>query len=281
MAETWLITGANSGFGRLVTEQLLERGDKVAATCRRQGALDDLAANYPDRLRPIRMDLADSDASERAVTEAYEALGRIDVVISNAGYGTFGAAEELSDAQIRRQIETNLIGSIFFLRAVLPGLRKQGGGRVLQVSSEGGRISYPGFSLYHASKWGQEGFVEAVAQEVAPFGIEMCLVEPGPTGTNFRSGIDFGRPMPAYDAGPVGTLRKALETGGFDVVMGDPTKMAREMIALAEAERLPLRVPMGSVAWNNIDARLEERRTLLSGQKALAYRCDVDAASPG
>jgi NAD(P)-dependent dehydrogenase (short-subunit alcohol dehydrogenase family) len=280
MAKNWFVTGANSGFGRLITERLLERGDQVAATCRRPEALDDLVVKYPDRLHPIQMDLTAVGTIETAVTEAFEVLGRIDVVISNAGYGTFGAAEEISHAQIRRQIETNLIGSIFFIRAVLPGLREQGGGRVIQVSSEGGRISYPGFSLYHASKWGQEGFVEAVAQEVAPFGIEMCLVEPGPTQTNFLSGIDFGRPMPAYDAGSVGNLRKALETGGFDVAMGDPAKMAREMVALAEQKVLPLRVPLGSVAWDNIEARLEERRALLAAQKHLAYRCDVDAALP-
>jgi NAD(P)-dependent dehydrogenase (short-subunit alcohol dehydrogenase family) len=277
MAKNWLITGANSGFGRLLTEQLLERGDTVAATCRRPDALDNLVASYPDRLLPLPMDLTATDKIANAVSKAFDALRRIDVVVSNAGYGTFGAAEEVSDAQIRRQIETNLIGSISFIRAVLPYLRKQGGGRIFQVSSEGGRISYPGFSLYHASKWGQEGFVEAVAQEVAPFGIDMCLIEPGPTQTNFLGGIDFGQPMAAYDAGPVGNLREALHTGGFDVRMGDAAKMAREIVALAEQRTLPLRVPLGSVAWNNISARLEERRVLLSGQKALAYRCDADA----
>jgi NAD(P)-dependent dehydrogenase (short-subunit alcohol dehydrogenase family) len=117
------------------------------------------------------------------------------VVVSNAGYGLFGAAEEVSDAQIERQVATNLVGSIHVIRAALPHLRAQGGGRIVQVSSEGGQIAYPSFSLYHATKWGIEGFVEAVAQEVAPFGIAFTLVEPGPTGTNFAAGLEHARPM--------------------------------------------------------------------------------------
>ncbi|MCI8209765.1 short-chain dehydrogenase [Pseudomonas sp. S25] len=277
MSTSWFITGANSGFGRLMTETLLKRGDRVAATYRSAGALDDLTKTYPAALIPIQLDLTDSERIVPAVAEAFQALGHIDIVISNAGYGTFGAAEELSSDQIRRQIETNLLGSIFFIQALLPHLRKQRKGRVLQVSSEGGRISYPGFSLYHASKWGQEGFIEAVAQEVAPFGIQMCLLEPGPTGTNFLAGIDSAQPSAAYENSPVGDLRKRLESGEFSPSMGDAIKIANEMIAIAQADVMPLRVPLGSIAWNNITAKLTERQTLLSTQKDQAYRCDVDA----
>lgn len=281
MPASWFITGANSGFGRLMTETLLERGDRVAATYRSDGALDDLTQRFPESLVPIQLDLTDSDRIAPAVAEAFQALGRIDIVISNAGYGTFGAAEELSQMQIRRQIETNLLGSIFFIQALLPHLRQQGSGRVLQVSSEGGRISYPGFSLYHASKWGQEGFVEAVAQEVAHFGIEMCLLEPGPTATNFLAGIDSASPSGAYENSPVNALRNRLEGGEFSPHMGDPVKIAQQMIAIAEADALPLRVPLGSIAWDNIDAKLHERQTLLSTQKDLAYGCDVDSNKYG
>jgi NAD(P)-dependent dehydrogenase (short-subunit alcohol dehydrogenase family) len=277
MATSWLITGANSGFGRIMTEALLKRGDRVAATYRSDGALDDLLQAYPDRLSPVRMDLADSESIDQAVAEAFQALGKIDIIISNAGYGTFGALEELSRTQIRRQIETNLIGSICFIQALLPHLRQQGSGRILQVSSEGGRIAYPGFSLYHASKWGQEGFIEAIAQEVAPFGIQMGLLEPGPTGTNFLTGIDLAQPSAAYEQSPVGALRTLLESGEFSTTMGDPVKVAHEMIAIAQADVLPLRTPLGSIAWDNINGKLEERHALLKTQKAQAYRCDVEA----
>ena len=165
MAKTWLITGANSGFGKLMTEALLARGDGVAALVRTPETLQAIdAGDHAGRLIPLRLDLTDDATIDSAVDRAFAELGRIDVVVSNAGYGTFGAIEELSPAQIRRQLETNLIGTILFIRAVLPHLRRQGGGRIVQVSSEGGRIAYPGFSTYHASKWGQEGFVEAVAQ---------------------------------------------------------------------------------------------------------------------
>lgn len=278
MASTWLITGANSGFGRLMTQALIARGSHVAALVRRPETLDgiDPGANG-GRLVPLRLDLTDDATIGDAVGRAFAELGRIDVVVSNAGYGTFGAIEELSPAQIRRQIETNLLGTILFVRAVLPHLRRQAGGRVIQVSSEGGRIAYPGFSTYHASKWGQEGFIEAVAQEVAPFGIGMSLVEPGPTGTSFLSGIDMGDPLRDYAETPVSALRDALKGGGFDVTYGDPVLMARAIIALAEAPEMPLRLPMGSVAWNNIDREERARLELLSGQKDAAFACDTKA----
>ncbi len=140
----------------------------MAATLRRPGALDDLIERHGDRLRVFTLDVTDTPGIRRVVSEAFEALGRIDVVVSNAGYGLFGAAEEADDGQIERQIATNLTGSIQLIRAALPHLRDQGGGRIVQVSSEGGQMAYPNFSLYHATKWGIEGFVESVAREVAP-----------------------------------------------------------------------------------------------------------------
>jgi len=142
-------------------------------------------------------------------------LGRIDVVVNNAGYRLFGAAEEVSDDQIRHQIDTNLIGSIQVIRAALPHLRAQGGGRILQVSSEGGQIAYPNFSLYHATKWGIEGFVEAVAQEVAPFNIECTIAEPGPAKTSFGGGLVSPPLMDVYEHTPAGEMRRAMTAGTF------------------------------------------------------------------
>jgi len=163
MSKTWFITGTSSGFGRLMTESLLARGDRVAATLRKVEALDDLKAQHGERLWVARLDVTDAIAVRRVVDQAFRDLGRIDVMVNNAAYGLVGAAEELTDDQVRLQIDTNLIGSIQVIRAALPHLRAQGGGRILQVSSEGGQIAYPAFSLYHATKWGIEGFVEVTA----------------------------------------------------------------------------------------------------------------------
>ena len=194
--KTWLITGASSGFGRIMAERLLARGDHVVATVRREGSLDDLAGRHGEALRVHLLDISDAAAVRRTVDRAFDDTGRIDVVVSNAGYGAFGAAEELFDEQIDRQIATNLTGSIQLIRASLPHLRAQGGGRIVQLSSAGGQVAYPNFSVYHATKWGIEGFVQTVAQEVAPFGIDFLLVEPGPTGTSFGANLDSAAPMP-------------------------------------------------------------------------------------
>src|SRR5580704_19621447 len=169
LPKTWFITGTSSGFGRTLTEKLLARGNRVAATLRKVNVLDDLKAQYGDDRWVASLDVTDPAAVRRVVDRAFATMGRIDVVVNNAAYGLFGAAEEVSDEQIRHQIDTNLIGSITVIRACLPHLRAQGGGHVLQVSSEGGQMTYSGFSLYHATKLCIEGFVEATAKEVAPF----------------------------------------------------------------------------------------------------------------
>lgn len=204
MTKTWLITGASRGFGRAMTDKLLARGDCVIATVRRKGSLD-LA--HPN-LTVLHLDLTDTASIRGAVDEAFRQ--RVDVVVGNAGYGLFGAAEELEEVAIERQIATNLTGAMALVRAALPHLRAQGGGRFLQISSEGGQIAHPGFSGYHATKWGIEGFIEAVAQEVASFGIEMLIVEPGPTPTDFAASADLAPANPVYDDTPVGQVRRAL-----------------------------------------------------------------------
>ena len=150
--KTWLITGASSGLGRIMTESLLARGDRVAATVRRPGALDELIARYGDRLRVMVVDLTDTALMRGEVDAAFAALGRIDVVVSNAAYGLFGAVEEVSDEQMERQIATNLIAPMQLVRACLPHLRRQGGGRIVQISSEGGQVIYPSFGVYHADR---------------------------------------------------------------------------------------------------------------------------------
>ena len=273
MSKTWFITGASSGLGRVMTEKLLARGDQVAGTVRRADTLDDLAARHGDRLRVVTLDMTDTAAMRQEVARAFSQLGRIDVIVSNAGYGLFGAAEEVTDAQIDRQVATNLIGSIQLIRACLPHLRAQGGGRVVQVSSEGGQIAYPNFSLYHATKWGIEGFVEAVSQEVAPFGIAFLLVAPGPTGTNFGAGLDHAAPMPAYDATPAGVVRRAVTDGSF-TIKGDAARTVEAMIAAADMERPALRLALGSTAFQSISSALSDRLDAIRAQQDVALSAD-------
>nr|QWN59160.1 SDR family oxidoreductase [uncultured Halomonas sp.] len=207
--------------------------------------------------------------------EAFERMGRIDVVVSNAGYGLFGAGEEVSDAQIERQIATNLTGSIQLIRAALPHLREQGGGRIVQVSSEGGQIAYPNFSLYHATKWGIEGFVESVAKEVAPFGIDCLIIEPGPTGTNFAAGLDHAHPLACYEDTPAGEVRRAVASGDF-AIKGDAAKTVDAIIVAADAETPPFRLALGSTAYTSIRQALSERLRLLEEQKTVALAADLD-----
>lgn len=273
--KNWLITGTSSGIGRELTETLLARGDSVTATVRQPDALRELQAQHGERLRVAVLDVTDTAAVRSVVDAAFAAMGRIDVVVSNAGYGLFGAAEEVSDAQIRHQIDTNLVGAIQVIRAALPHLRAQGGGRVLQVSSEGGQLAYPNFSLYHASKWGIEGFVESVAQEVAPFGIAFTLVEPGPTKTNFGGGLVSPAPMAVYDGTPAGAIRRALANGDF-AVTGDAAKMARAMADSADQHPAPRRLALGSSTYASIGNALRERLAVLEAHKATTFATDID-----
>jgi NAD(P)-dependent dehydrogenase (short-subunit alcohol dehydrogenase family) len=275
MSKTWFITGTSSGFGRILVEKLLARGDRVAATVRKEAALDDLKAKYSSRLWVASLDVTDADAVRRIVDRAFGEMGRIDVVVNNAGYGLFGAAEEVSDQQIRHQLDTNLIGSIQVIRAALPHLRAQGGGRILQVASQGGQIAYPNFSLYHASKWGIEGFVEAVAQEVAPFNIEFTIAEPGPAKTGFGAGLVSPPPMAIYDHTPAGEIRRGVAAGTFEA-KGDPIKMAQAMIDSVDAVPAPRRLTMGATAYASIRSALVQRMAALDAQQEIARSTDAD-----
>ena len=270
----WLITGVSSGFGRELTQQLLERGDRVVGTVRRLDSVADLAARYRDRFHPELLDVTDAAAIHDVVDRSFAKLGRIDVVVSNAGYGLFGAAEELSDEQVDRIIATNLTGSIQLIRAALPHLRSQGGGRVIQLSSYGGQVAFPGNSLYHATKWGIEGFVESVAKEVAPFGIGMTIVEPGGARTEFRYGsAQVAELSPAYDGNPAHAFLAMLDPAN-GLAPGDPARMAAAIIASVEVEPAPLRMVLGSQALASTIATLKARIAGFEAQTALAASTD-------
>ncbi|MEW2316654.1 SDR family oxidoreductase [Streptomyces bauhiniae] len=270
MTSTWFITGTSSGFGRLLTERLLARGDRVAATLRRPEALDDLRARYGDRLWTARLDVTDTARTERVVADAFADLGEIDVIVNNAGYGVFASVEEATEEQIRRVIDTNLLGAIHVIRAALPHLRAQGHGRILQVSTAGGQTTYPGFGYYHASKWGIEGFCETVAREIAPFGITLTIVEPGATPTGFGASLDTAPPMPEYAATPAGEVRKALTDGTF-VLPNAPEKIAQAMIDLVDSGAAPLRLPLGPDTYDDIRASLTARLAEHDAHRDMAY----------
>lgn len=273
MTKTWLITGASSGLGLDMARQLLAKGDSVVATTRRADPLSDLQRQYGDRLDVVRLDLTAVSDIYGAIDDAFRRHKRIDVVVSNAAYGLFGAAEELTTAQIDLQIATNLAGSIHLIRAALPHLRRQGGGRVLQVSSEGGQIAYPCFSLYHATKWGIEGFIESVAQEVKPFGIDVIIAEPGPTATNFGANLVRADALDVYEQTPAGDVRRAIGDGSF-VVKGDAARTVAAMIAAAESAAPPLRLTLGSTAYASVSAALSARLAALAAQKEVAESAD-------
>src|ERR1700734_4206105 len=198
--KTWFITGTSRGFGREWAIAALERGDKVAATARDTGTLDELVAKYGDAILPIKLDVTDREAAFAAVQQAHERFGQLDVVVNNAGYGHFGMIEEVSEDEIRAQLETNVLGVLWVTQAALPYMREQGSGHIIQVSSIGGISAFISTGAYHASKWALEGFSQSLSQEVAGFGIKVTLIEPTGYATDWSgSSARHATPLPAYD----------------------------------------------------------------------------------
>ncbi|GLY16763.1 short-chain dehydrogenase/reductase [Kineosporia sp. NBRC 101677] len=277
-SRTWFITGVNSGFGRRMTEQLLERGERVAGTVRRPGSVDDLRRTYGEQFWVGHLDVTDTPNVRAVVDRAFAELGRIDVVVNNAGYGLFGAAEELTDEQVVAQLNTNLLGSIQVVRAALPHLRAQGGGRLIQISSYGGLATNPGASLYHAAKWGIEGFMEGTARDVAPFGIGVSIVEPGGARTEFRfDSLQLAEPLTAYDDTPAAMVRGAKDRSRLP--LGDPAKMAARIIDSAGEEPAPLRLVLGSDSYRFVTGALRERLAQIEPQETLAASTDWTSES--
>jgi NAD(P)-dependent dehydrogenase (short-subunit alcohol dehydrogenase family) len=242
MSKVWFITGTSRGFGRSFALSALERGDKVAATARDISTLDDLVAKYGDLVLPLPLDVTDKAAVTTAVATAHETFGRLDVVVNNAGYGLFGMVEELSEQQLRDQLETNLFGAVWVTQAVLPLLRAQGGGHIVQISTIGGIAAFPSLGGYHASKWALEGLTEALAQEVAGTGIKVTLVEPGGFATDWAgSSAVHAEPNPAYDH-----LRAAMAQRRGGAKYGDPAAAGPALLRIVDAENPPLRVLFGS-----------------------------------
>ncbi|MCR5281496.1 MAG: SDR family oxidoreductase [Lactobacillus sp.] len=275
--KTWLITGISSGFGNSLTKLLLEKGDTVIGTVRSDNPkVAALQRDYPDQLDVVHLDVTDTAAIRRVVAEAVAKHGRIDVLINNAGYGLFGAAEELNDQDIDQILQTDLVGSVQMIRSLIPVMRKQGGGRLIQISSYGGQVAFPGNSLYHAAKFGIEGFVESVAQEVAPFNISATIVEPGGARTEFRYGsAHVAKLMPEYDGTPTHAFLKMLDPAN-GLAPGDPDKMAARIIETVDQKPAPLHLVLDSRARQATIERLTERLKEYQGQAEVAKSTDIE-----
>jgi NAD(P)-dependent dehydrogenase (short-subunit alcohol dehydrogenase family) len=252
---SWLVTGSSSGLGRALCERLLDTGEIVACTARDTESVADLTRRYPDRAIAISLDVTSPRSIEAAVATALARLGAIDVVVNNAGYGAVGALEEFEEPEVMRVFDANVLGVYRVIRALLPHLRERGSGHILNISSMGGVVAGAGFGFYNATKFALEGMSEALAQEVAPFGIKVTIVEPGPFRTDFRNRSLYSAPALEAYAGTVGKFRQNLAAGDGEQP-GDPRKAADAMIAAVDAEEPPLRLPLGEVCVQAIRRKM-------------------------
>jgi NAD(P)-dependent dehydrogenase (short-subunit alcohol dehydrogenase family)/ketosteroid isomerase-like protein len=265
----WFVTGASSGFGRAVSLAVLKKGERLVATARDPKDVRDIVEPYPGRALALQLDVTGPGAARKAVEQAVARFGRIDVVFNNAGYGHVGAIEELSDDELRRQLDVNLFGVINVTRAALPAMRKQRSGHLVQMSSLNGVEPLPGAAYYTASKFGIEGFSETLAAEVAPLGIKVTIVEPGPFRTRFldAKSVKWAPPMPEY-AASVGKSREVLrQLSGKQP--GDPARAAHAILQAVDAEKPPLHLPLGNMAFDHI------RKVLGTQLQALAAAAPI------
>ncbi|TDV57438.1 SDR family NAD(P)-dependent oxidoreductase [Actinophytocola oryzae] len=251
MSRTWFITGTSKGFGREWAEAALERGDRVAATARDVDRIKPLVDAYGDAVLTLELDVTDREAVFEAVGQAVARFGGLDVVVNNAGYGHFGMVEELTEAEVRAELETNFFGTLWVTQAVLPVLRARGGGRIIQVTSEGGVRAFPGIGAYHASKWAVEGLSDSLRQEVAGFGVYVICLEPGPYATDFGGG-SMGTSPEHPDYAEV----RAATAPVWD--LGDPKATRGPILELADTDDPPARVFFGN-SFEAVAADYEER----------------------
>ncbi|WP_306367465.1 SDR family NAD(P)-dependent oxidoreductase [Nocardiopsis sp. CC223A] len=251
---TWIITGASRGLGRALAEAALAAGEHVVAAVRRPEGVADLAADHPDRFLALAHDVRDTDAAPVPARAALDRFGRIDVLVNNAGRAVVGAAEEVGDAPLRELMDLHLFGPAALVRAVLPAMRAQGSGTIVQMSSQGGRISFPGVSSYSASKFALEGWSESLAGEVAPFGVRVMLVEPSRfrTGFNDADVLEFAADSPVYR--DVLAAVRADMAGADGRQEGDPERAAEVIVSLVRGGEVPLRLPLGREAVERLSA---------------------------
>jgi NAD(P)-dependent dehydrogenase (short-subunit alcohol dehydrogenase family) len=258
MAKTWFVTGASRGFGRAFVDAGLARGDSVAATARSEAPLKEWTSKCGATFLPVVLDVTDRKAVFDAVKKAHDKFGRLDVVVNNAGYGHNGAVEEVSESEARAQMETNFFGALWVTQAALPFMRAQKSGHIVQISSIGGVAAFPNLGLYHASKWALEGMSEALSQEVAPFGINVTLIEPGPFRTDWAGeSMKRSTPISAYEEALAKARARAAASAGKEP--GDPVRAAAALLKIVDAEKPPLRLIMGKMGADVVPMLHQQR----------------------
>ncbi|MEU5297255.1 oxidoreductase [Streptomyces umbrinus] len=276
-AKVWLVTGASSGFGRAIAEAAVAAGDTVIGTARRTEALDDLVAAYPDRVEAISLDVTDGERTDVVAADVLARYGRVDVLVNSAGRTQVGAFEETTDRELRDLFELHVFGPARLTRALLPQMRERGSGAVVNISSFGGQLSFAGFSAYSATKAALEQLSEGLADEVAPFGIKVLIVEPGAFRTNLfgKGAAYFSEENPAYRE-KVGATRQMVQGSGGSQP-GDPAKAAAAIRLALDAEKTPLRLALGADAVDFLTAHLDSVRAELTEWEKVSRRTDFDS----
>lgn len=271
MSKTWFITGASSGLGEALSKAVLAAGDAVVATFRKQEQAEAFNREAKENGLGLVLDVTHTEDISRALETAKGKFGRLDVLVNNAGYGTIGAIEEFSLQEIREQMETNFFGAVAVTKAALPILREQGGGHIIQISSQSGFRASAGFGVYNASKFALEGFSEALAQEVQPFGIKVVIVEPGPFRTQFL-GSSVKTPqetLEAYKNTPVAQMYQYMQRMNGKQE-GDPEKAARAIVDYIHNNREPLRLPLGKTTIQGMRAKLASVEKDIAANEAIS-----------
>ena len=280
MSKVWLVTGSASGLGRNIAEAVLGSGDLLVATARDPRRLRDLAEKYGDQIRTAPLDVADEQAAQASVQVAVDAFGRLDVVVNNAGYGDIAPFEQFTSERFKALMDTNFYGVVNVTRAALPIMRQQRSGCILQISSVGGRLARPGSTGYHAAKWAVGGFTESLAQEVAPFGVKVCALEPGGMRTNWGVRANKETPVLLPDYEPsVGAVIKALESYWGNEI-SDPAKVAQLILRLADSDNLPAHLLIGSDAVQFAGQAEATRAAEAESWRRVSVSTDVNASGP-
>jgi NAD(P)-dependent dehydrogenase (short-subunit alcohol dehydrogenase family) len=278
MEQTWFITGSSRGFGRALVVAALRAGDRVAATARRPEQLDDLAAEYGDRILPLALDVTDAARAAEALAEARDRFGRVDVVVNNAGYANVAPIETADDADVRTQFETNFWGVYHVSKAAIPLLREQGGGLIIQFSSVGGRVGgSPGIASYQAAKFAIDGFSRVLRAETAPFGVRVLVVEPSGFRTDWAGSSMEVHDIPEQYEQTVGLMNRRVRQSD-QAPAGDPERAAEILVAVAKRDDIPTNLPLGATASEMSIA--QDRRLLASDEAWAAVSRSADAGQP-
>jgi NAD(P)-dependent dehydrogenase (short-subunit alcohol dehydrogenase family) len=278
MPLVYLVTGSSRGLGRSITRAALAAGHQMLATARRPEQLDDLVEEFGDRVHPFALDVTDYATAQAAVAEAVSTFGRLDVVVNNAGYANLAAVEDITIDDFRQQVDTNFFGVVNVTKAALPVLRKQRSGHVIQISSLGGRIANVGVSAYQAAKFAVGGFSESLAQEVAPLGVKVTVLEPGGMTTDWAGSSMQVPPISAPYEQTVGALADVFRNGGTELG-GDPDKVAQVVLQVADMAEPPVRLLLGTDAVTYAGLAAAERAESDNRWRDLSVSTDHDEAT--